>query len=153
MVYLRKSKLALLHSYSKAKESLWLIRKASQIGFSAGLFVKLSNIIVTEKRALAYHHNKIVLHMFLDADAAFDKALHEIILGGMYQDGIQGDIWQYFSTMHQKSATHIKWSGAISESTFPETQGTRQGGVAGPLEYRQYVNPMVKQLEESFWKE
>ena len=72
-------------------------RKAfSQLGFTAGLYVKLSNIIVTEKRALAYEHNKIVLHMFLDADAAFDRCLHPIMLRGLNQDGLHDDAWKYF---------------------------------------------------------
>ena len=124
------------------------IKAGSQIGFSSGLFVKLSNILITEKRALAYHHNIVILHMFLDADAAFDKALHEIIMRTMFHAGLQDDSWKYFMLMHKNSKTHIKWKNGISESNIIEEQGTRQGGVAGPQEYKFYVNPMVSNLEE-----
>ena len=51
--------------------------------------------------------------------------------------------------MHEKSETHVKWAKKMSTERFTEAQGTRQGGVAGPLEYRQYVKPMVTQLEEN----
>ena len=121
----------------------------SQIGFSTGLFVKLSNIMVTEKRALAYKFDHVILHMFLDADAAFDKTLHEIILRTMYHSGLQDDSWKYFLSMHKKSQTHIKWKGRTSDEKFIEDQGTRQGGVAGPQEYKFYVNPMVSDLENN----
>ena len=121
----------------------------SQFGFTPGLFVKLANIMVTEKRGLALANNLVALHMFLDADSAFDKALHPIILQSMYKSGIEDDIWTYFSEMHSKSQTYVKWSGQSSKDCFLETQGTRQGGVAGPLEYKHYVNPMVTQLEDN----
>ena len=121
----------------------------SQIGFSAGLFVKLSNILVTEKRAIAYKFDHVILHMFLDADAAFDKALHEIIMRTMYHSGLQDDSWKYFLSMHKMSQTHIKWKSRISDDKFVEDQGTRQGGVAGPQEYKFYVNPMVSDLEKN----
>ena len=42
------------------------LKPHSQLGFTTGLFVKLVNIIVTEKRALAVKNNQIVLHQFLN---------------------------------------------------------------------------------------
>ena len=42
-------------------------KPSSQLGFTPGLFVKLANVIVTEKRAFALYHNVVVLHQFLDA--------------------------------------------------------------------------------------
>ena len=55
------------------------LKPLSHLGFTPGLFVKLANIIVTEKRALAVTNNQVVLHQFLDATAAFDETLHPII--------------------------------------------------------------------------
>ena len=56
------------------------LKPSSQLGFTPELFVKLANVMVTEKRAFALHHNLIVLHQFLDAVAAFDKCEHPIML-------------------------------------------------------------------------
>ena len=84
------------------------LKPHSQLGFTPGLFVKLANIIVTEKRALAIAHNQIVLHMFLDAFSAFDETLHPIILNKMFNGDIEDDIWQYFEQLHKNSTTHIK---------------------------------------------
>ena len=52
------------------------LKPSSQLGFTPELFVKLANVMVTEKRAFALHHNLIVLHQFLDAVSAFDKCEH-----------------------------------------------------------------------------
>ena len=41
-------------------------KPASQLGFTPGLFVKLANVMMCEKRAYALHHNLIVLHQFLE---------------------------------------------------------------------------------------
>ena len=56
------------------------LKSSSQLGFTPGLFVKMANIMVTEKRAFALFHDLILLTMFLDNTAAFDKTLHPIIL-------------------------------------------------------------------------
>ena len=51
--------------------------------------------------------------------------------------------------MHKMSQTHIKWKNRISDEKFVEDQGTRQGGVAWPQEYKFYVNPMVSNLKNN----
>ena len=77
------------------------LKPPSQLGFTPGLFVKLANIMVTEKRALGVYHDKIVLHQFLDAFSAFDQTLHPIILSQLYDGKIEDDIWLYFKQMHE----------------------------------------------------
>ena len=96
------------------------IKPSSQLGFTPGLFVKLANIIVSEKRALALFHNKIVLHQFLDAFAAFDETLHPIILSQMFQGKIEDDIWSYFEQMHKNSTTYVKWQSLMTDSHIIE---------------------------------
>ena len=123
------------------------LKPQSQLGFTPGLFVKLANIIVTEKRALAIANNQVVLHQFLDATAAFDETLHPIILNKMFNGDIEDDIWQYFEQLHKNSTTHIKWNGLISEDFISEGKGNRQGGLASGDEWKIYNNEMVKQLE------
>ena len=89
------------------------LKPSSQLGFTPGLFVKRSKIIGSEKRALALFHNKIVLHQFLDAFAAFDETLHSIILSQMFQGKIEDDIWSYFHQMHKNSTTYVKWMAGV----------------------------------------
>ena len=55
------------------------IKASSQLGFTPGLFVKMANIMVTEKKAWAIAYDLILLIQFLDNTAAFDKTLHPIM--------------------------------------------------------------------------
>ena len=89
------------------------LKPHSQLGFTPGLFVKLANIMVSEKRALETTNNQIVLHQFLDAKAAFDETLHPIILSQMYNGSIKDDVLKYIQLLHQNSTTHMhmKWNG------------------------------------------
>ena len=85
------------------------LKSNSQIGFTPGLFVKMANIMVTEKRAWAIAHDRILLIQFLDATAAFNKTLHPIILRHLYNDGVIDVQWQYFQLLHQNAATSMGW--------------------------------------------
>ena len=125
------------------------LKPASQLGFTEGLFVKLANVIVSEKRAFAMYHNVIVLHQFLDNVAAFDKCEHPIMLSQLYHAGAEDDQFEYFSKMHSNAETHIKWNGLISETTIAELLGTRQGGKSASEEFKNYNNEMVRELEQA----
>ena len=96
------------------------LKTPSQLGFTPGLFVKLVNVLVTEKRAQAVFHDKIVLHQFLDASSAFDQTLHPIILSQMYDGKIEDDIWLYLQQMHSNSTTYVKWNGKVTEDFISE---------------------------------
>jgi hypothetical protein len=111
--------------------------------------VKLANIAVTEKRALAVFNNKIVLHQFLDATAAFDETLHPIILNQMFNGRIEDDLWKYFELLHRNSTTHLKWSGLSAVDAISEGKGNRQGGLASGDEWKLYNNEMISQLEDA----
>ena len=120
------------------------LKPASQLGFTTGLFVKLANVIVTEKRAYAIFHNLILLHQFLDNVAAFDKCEQPIMLSQLYHAGLIDDQFSYFEKMHTNSKTQIKWNGLLSEESIPESIGTRQGGKSAAEEYKLYNNEMVR---------
>ena len=49
-----------------------------------GLFFKLANIMVSEKRAWAVAHNPVLLIQFLDATAVFDRKSHPVILSHLF---------------------------------------------------------------------
>ena len=124
------------------------LKPSSQLGFTPGLFVKLANIMVSEKRALAVTNNQIVLYQFLDATAAFDETLHPIILNQMYNGAIEDEVWKYFQLLHKNSSTYVKWNGLITEEVINEDKGNRQGGLASAEEWKLYNNEMVSQLEQ-----
>ena len=124
------------------------LKPSSQLGFTPGLFVKLANIMVSEKRALAISNNQIVLYQFLDATAAFDETIHPIILNQMYNGAIEDDVWKYFHLLHKNSSTYVKWNGLISKDVINEGKGNRQGGLASADEWKLYNNEMVSQLEQ-----
>ena len=123
------------------------LKPHSQLGFTPGLFVKLANIAVSEKRAIAITLNQVVLHMFLDAEAAFDETLHPIILNQMFNGDIEDDVWKYFQLLHNNSTTHVKWNGLCSSDVIHEGKGNRQGGLARAEEWKLYNNEMIQQLE------
>jgi hypothetical protein len=104
------------------------LKSPSQLGFTPGLFVKMANIMMTEKRAWALANDSILLVQFLDATAAFDRTLHPIILNNLYNGGVDDDQWRYFQLLHQNASPYIKWSGKISKEVINEDIGNRQGG-------------------------
>ena len=123
------------------------LKSPSQLGFTPGLFVKMANIMVTEKRAWALFHDLILLIQFLDNTAAFDKTLHPIILSHLYHEGVEDDQWAYFDLLHRNATTHIKWNGKASKDVIQEAIGNRQGGYSSADEWKVYGNPMLKDLE------
>ena len=128
------------------------VKATSQLGFTPGLFVKLANIMVTEKRAWAVAHDQILLIQFLDATAAFDRTLHPVILSHLFNEGIEDDQWMYFDQLHRNAATHIKWHGNISSEVIQEAIGNRQGGYSSADDWKVYGNPMIKEIEEMLLK-
>ena len=92
--------------------------------------------MVTEKRAQAVFHDKIVLHQFLDASSAFNQTLHQIILSQMYNGKIEDDIWLYLQQMHSNSTTYVKWNGKVTEDFISEGKGNRQGGISSADEWK-----------------
>ena len=129
------------------------LKASSQLGFTPGLFVKMANIMVTEKRAWALAHDYILLTQFLDNTAAFDKTLHPIILSHLFNGGVEDDQWKYFQLLHQNATTHIKWNGNISKEVIQEAIGNRQGGYSSADEWKVIGNPMIKDLEANCNKE
>ena len=93
------------------------------------------------------YNNLIILHQFLDATAAFDKCLQEIILREIYLSGVDSDAWNVIEQMHKKAEKVIKWQGLTSEEKMQETRGTRQGGHLSADEFKIYVNNMLIDLE------
>ena len=127
---------------------LKLLKPSYQLGFTPGLFVKLANIMVSEKRALAITNNQVVLFQFLDATAAFDETIHPFILNQMYNGAIENDVWKYFHLLHKNSSTYVKWNGLITNNVIYEGKGNCQGGLASADAWNLYNNEMISQLEE-----
>ena len=123
------------------------LKSSSQLGFTPGLFVKMANIMMTEKRGAALAQDLILLAMFLDAEAAFDRTLHPIILSSLFNAGVEDEQWKYFQLLHDNASTHIKWNGRVSNDVIFEKVGNRQGGYSSADEWKIYGNPMIKDLE------
>ena len=123
-----------------------------QLGFTAGIMVKLANILVTKKRSIAVEENEVVLYEFLDASRAFDKTLRPIMMKIAYQMGIEDDNWLYWYNMHKNSKKVIKWKGEKSEM-FDEEKGLRQGGIGAAEEYKNYTGNMLHNIESMAGKD
>ena len=87
-----------------------ILKSTSQLVFTPGLFVKMANIMMTEKRAWTLANGSVLLVQFLDATAAFDRTLHPIILNNLYNGGVGDDQWSYFQLLHKNASLHqMEW--------------------------------------------
>ena len=107
---------------------LKLLKSPTQLGFTPGLFVKMANIMMTEKRAWAMSQDQILLVQFLNATVTFDLTLHPIILSHLFNGGIEDDQWKYFQLLHQNNSAHIKWNGIVSKKKHHPGKNRKQTG-------------------------
>ena len=82
---------------------------------------------------------------FLDAKSAFDVVNHDSLMRKLYHMGVEGVPWLLIRSLHEGSATAVKWEGSISEP-FHVHQGVKQGGVLSTDLYKVYNNGSLDRL-------
>jgi hypothetical protein len=104
--------------------------------------------ILEEARREALDIGNLLNIVLLDAKSAFDVVVHKNLLKKLYHLGIQDKHWTLIKSLHTNASSAIKFNGLVSEN-FNILQGVRQGGILSADLYKIYINPLLKQLQQS----
>ena len=132
------------------KEELEHVLRPSQSklqhGFTPGMCPLVCAVLLQEL-LLESKANKLEYYeALLDAKSAFDGVYQNSLSRTLYSDGVRGNLWLMTRELNKDATSRVKWCGETSDS-FPITQGVRQGGVLSTNLYKQFINPLLKQLE------
>ena len=132
------------------KEELEHVLRPSQSklqhGFTPGMCPLVCAVLLQEM-LLESKANKLEYYeALLDAKSAFDVVYQNSLSRTLYSDGVRGNLWLMTRELNKDATSRVKWCGETSDS-FPITQGVRQGGVLSTNLYKQFINPLLKQLE------
>ena len=82
--------------------------------------------------------------VLLDAKSAFDVVVHKNLLKKLYHLGIQDKHWTLIKSLHTNASSAIKFNGLVSENC-----NILQGGILSADLYKIYIDPLLKQLQQS----
>ena len=119
-----------------------------QFGFTEGCSPAYAAILLTEVLAEAKDSGTPMIVTFMDASKAFDVVDHTSMLNSLHEQGVDGDLWNLYSSMYDEIQSSVKWDGQLSRS-FKEKQGIRQGGVSSPSLYICGRNKGLRQLDKN----
>ena len=124
------------------------IQNQMQRGFTKKTSPSNTALLLTEAIAESKHLKQPLFVTFLDVKTAFDVVWHDSQLRKLHHDGINPPEWLLIKDSFQNSHTRVKWDGILSNS-FPIQKGVKQGSILGPTEYKQFVDPLLHQLQKS----
>jgi len=104
-------------------------------------------IDVTEKIKTALDSDELAIGIYLDLKKAFDTVNHKILLEKMYNYGIRGQVYRWFSSYLSERQQFVQVNGCDSQSKCINC-GVPQGSVLGPLLFILYVNDIGNCLSE-----
>ena len=117
-----------------------------QFGFEKGKSPTMASLCLTETVAFAKDRGTKLYVATLDAQKAFDVVNHDILRTRLHMKGIQGQAWTLIDDLHQGCSEKVKWKGDYSRY-YNVAQGVRQGGVLSTILYKEYMDPLLKDLE------
>ena len=116
-----------------------------QRGFTKNSSPMNCSLIIEESLREQRDRRQLLYIAFLDAKSAFAVVNHDSLMRKLYHKGVEGAPWLLIRSLHEGSATAVKWEGAISEP-FQVHQGVKQGGVLSTDLYKVYNNGSLDRL-------
>ena len=117
-----------------------------QRGFTAETSPINAGIQITEAINEASDKGHPVCIITLDAEKAFDKVDHQLLLRKLFHSGVKNEVWKLIKILQTQAETKVKWKGNLSDD-FPSRQGIRQGAKLSPTLYKRYNNDLLQSLE------
>ena len=102
------------------------LQSTTQYGFTADMSYLLGAVLRNECESWAVDQKQTLFEVTIDGDSAFDVTDREICVRELFENGEEGDIWQYSRGLYQNTECTIKMNDEISR-TFQEQLGSRQG--------------------------
>ena len=140
----------LLEGILKERIEPTLIRTQNRLqrGFTAKSSSLNAAFIITQAIEHYKDQRKDLYLITLDAQKAFDKVNHDILLNKLYHDGIIGHMWLLLKNLYTDVSVRVKWNGTLTED-FTQEQGVRQGSKLSTVLYKRYNNDVLDALERS----
>ena len=124
------------------------LQSYSQFGFTAKMSYLLGCVLRNECEAWAIDNKQSLFQVTIDGDSAFDVTDRHVMIRELFENGEDGDLWQYSRGLYQNTACSIKQNGQLSRR-FQENLGSRQGHRKSTDHYKQYNNPIQNNLNIS----
>ena len=121
------------------------VQSPLQFGFTPKCSPVYAAIALTEILAEAKDNAQELHIAFMDTSKAFDVVHHNGMLNSLYQQGINGDLWQLYNSLYQDIKSVVLWKDHQSTS-FHENQGIRQGGITSADLYKAGKNDLLTTL-------
>jgi hypothetical protein len=119
-----------------------------QYGFTKGKACLGAALILSEAISESKDLNIPLYVAVLDVAKAFDVVNHQSLLRKLHTQGLQENWWLVKQDMLQDMHSKIIWQNVVSDD-FKVLQGTRQGGLSSPSDYKSYQLDLLDILSDA----
>ena len=124
-----------------------------QFAYQAGCSTTMCTWAVLETVELFLNNGSEVFSCAMDMTKAFDLTLHSLLFRKMIAAGFPVIFVRLFIFIYVQQVANVRWNGEVS-STFPMTNGVRQGAVLSAIAYCFYCEnlfALLKQRRTGCW--